>query len=387
MKETIKKIYAKFFFYIFSLIPLKNKVVFSSFSGKRYGDNPKIVSNKLYNDFNNIKQVWLFYNNKFNDMPNGIKQVKWGSIGMIYHLATAKVWVDSHTKPLWVKKRKNQYYINTWHGGLGLKKIEGDAKDTLKEKDIKRIKNNSKMVDVFISNSKWLTDIYKRAFWYNGVIEKIGYPKDEFLENFDVNIARKKVYKYCNQDINTNFLLYVPTMREKIDINLIKFDSDKIISHLSKKFGGKWKILLRLHPMNEKEVLNFKKDNNIINVTKYEDILELILSTEILISDYSSCIFDATLIRKKAIIYAPDYEEYQKERGLYFTLEELPFLTAKNEDELCNCIDKFNNDKYIEKINEYYTKVEYINDGRANDKIVKMITDFIYYNKKIERGK
>lgn len=118
IKELIKQIYGIFFFYLFRIIPLKNKVVFSSFSGKRYGDNPKIISDKLYNEKKKLKQIWLFHDNKFKNIPSDIIQVKWGSISSIYHLATAKIWVDSHTKPIWVRKRKKQFFIETWHGRI-----------------------------------------------------------------------------------------------------------------------------------------------------------------------------------------------------------------------------------------------------------------------------
>ena len=112
ISDFIKKIYGYFFFFIFRIFPLKNKVVFSSFSGKRYGDNPKIISDMLMKTNPEIGQVWLYTDKEFDIKNKNVIQKKWSSIGMIYELATAKVWVDSHTKPVWVLKRKNQFFNN-----------------------------------------------------------------------------------------------------------------------------------------------------------------------------------------------------------------------------------------------------------------------------------
>lgn len=382
MKKKLIHIYTSFFFFLFSFLPLKNKVVFSSFSGKRYGDNPKIISDMLYSRNKDIKQIWLFYNNRFKDVPKDVIQIKWGSIGMIYHLATAKVWVDSHTKPLWVKKKKNQFYINTWHGGLGIKKIEGDVVDKLKKEEIDRIKHNSSMVDVFISNSNWITDIYKRAFWYNGSIKKIGYPKTDYLLTLSENI-KKKVYDYYDLNSNDMILLYTPTMRDNPKKETFQFDTIQTIKVLKQKFGGNWKIFLRLHPVNEGFIKDMDLSKEIIDATGYPDILELTIASELFITDYSSGIFDAALLYKKSMIFAQDEEEYDRERGLYVKLEELPFLISRNTDELCNNILNFDNDTYLKKLDEYFDKVGLIKDGHATERIVKMITNFIYCNKKV----
>lgn len=134
MKEIIKNIYGEFFFFLFKILPLQNKVVFSSYWGKNFNDNPKYISDELLRNDKSIKQVWLNNTDKqFSVSPN-IKVIKWGSIRMIYEMATAKVWVDNHTKPCWIKKRKKQFYIETWHGGLGMKKIEADMGKQLTRK-------------------------------------------------------------------------------------------------------------------------------------------------------------------------------------------------------------------------------------------------------------
>lgn len=198
MKELIKNIYGKIFFSLFKILPLQDKVVFSSYWGKNYNDNPKYISDELLKRNKNIKQVWLNNSEKKFKVDSNIKVVKWGSIGMIYELATAKVWVDNHTKPVWVSKRKSQLYIETWHGGLGMKKIEADMGENLTPEAKKQIMHNSEMADLFISNSDFLTKIYKRAFWYKGPILECGFPRNDIFfypknELQDIKIGRAHV--------------------------------------------------------------------------------------------------------------------------------------------------------------------------------------------------
>ena len=372
ISDFIKKIYGYFFFFIFRIFPLKNKVVFSSFSGKRYGDNPKIISDMLMKTNPEIGQVWLYTDKEFDIKNKNVIQKKWSSIGMIYELATAKVWVDSHTKPVWVIKRKKQFFIETWHGGLGMKKIEADAEEKLPKIMIDRIKHNSSMVDVLISNSNWLTDIYKRAFWYNGKIIKTGYPKTDYLLNMPEGI-KEKVYSFYNFNDSDKIFFYAPTMRDNPKKETFYIDTNKILKALQEKYGGNWKILIRLHPVNEKFIHELELGENIIDATEYPDMLELIISSEIFVTDYSSAIFDAAMINKKALILAQDEEEYNKERGLYIKLEDLPFLVARDNNELCDNLVNFDENKYKESVKDYFTKVGLKEDGHATERIIKII--------------
>ena len=118
-----------------------------------------------------------------------------------------------------------------------------------------------------------------------------------------------------------------------------------------------------------------KLGHDVIDATKYPDILELIVACEILLTDYSSCIFDAAVINKKAMLFALDEEEYNKERGLYMHLEETPFLVSRNNNELIENIQKFDEEKYYKKVEEYFDKVGLIKDGKATSKIVDIIID------------
>lgn len=376
-KSYLKRLYGFIIFHLMWIFPINNdKVFFSCFSGKRYGDNPKYISQMLLEKCPHIKQVWTYKVIPFDNIDENITQVKWLSIPMIYHMATSKIWVDSHMKPEWVYKRKKQFFIETWHGGLGFKKIGFDAADKISNTEIIRTKYNSKIIDVLLSNSDWTTNVYKRAFNYNGEILKIGFPKSDYLLK-NVNVMGEKVKKYYQLPPDTRIVFYAPTMRKNPTVETFNIDYQKVLKSLQSKFGGKWVCIVRLHPINEDFQEKIIFDGKVLNGMKYPDMQELIGACDVYISDYSGSIFDAALIRKKIFIFANDQSEYENERGLYMKLNELPFLVASNSEELTDNILKIDLNEYNKSILKYFENVKLEENGNATERVVDMIKNKI----------
>lgn len=383
MLTKIKRIYGMILFNLFRVFPLQKKIVFCSFYGENYEGNPKYISNYLLMKRKDIKQIWINHTNKKFDLDSSIKIVKWGSIEMIYEMATAKIWVDSHHKPSWVIKRKRQFYIETWHGGLGMKKIEGDIEEKLPQKTIEDIKHNSKIANLFISNSTFLTNIYRRAFEYSGPILEVGFPKNDifYLPKENLEEIRRKVLNKLSIPLNKKVVLYAPTFRvdERTDCYDIDFKNLKEI--LKNKFNDEFIILFRLHPKIRYLASKIAKDNkDIINVSYYDDMQELIIATDIFITDYSSGIFDFALLKRPGFIYARDIEEYEKERGLYFNLKDMPFPVAQNNEELKNNILNFDLDKYIRKLEDFFHKMGLKDNATSTQQISNIIENYIDKN-------
>ncbi|MEI3410889.1 MAG: CDP-glycerol glycerophosphotransferase family protein [Clostridia bacterium] len=313
-----------------------------------------------------------------------MKTVKWGSIKMIYEMATAKIWVDSHTKPIWIKKRKKQLYIETWHGGLGMKKIEGDAGERFTNNIIKNIKHNSNIANLFISNSTHLTNIYKRAFWYEGPILELGFPKNDifYAPKEKLDEIRTKVLNKLNIPLDKKAVLYAPTFRNEQKLDVYDMDFEKLKKNLDAKFSEDFVVLFRLHPRMRSLSNDFGKlYKNIIDASYYDDMQELIIATDIFITDYSSGIFDFASLRRPGFLYAKDIEDYEKERGLYFDLHDMPFPLAQNNEELEKNIMKFDYDKYKSDLEKFFTKMGL----KDNENSVKKISDVI--EKYIDTGK
>ena len=341
----------------------KNKIVFSSFFGAKYNDNPKAISDELLKR-KDIQQIWLLP--KDVPHPDTIKTVPPSSVAALYHLATAKVWIDNSRKRGYVRKRKSQFYIQTWHGGVGFKSVEGGAVETLKERYIEAAKNDSKMADAFISECEWKTQQYRRDFWYSGEIIKCGMPRSDIFFK-DQNAISEKVRSALGINLNKRIVLYAPTFRKDNGMEAYNIDYDRLCDALEKKYGGKWCVVVRLHPEVSSKADFIRYNDRVVNGTVYEDINEILVASQFLISDYSSCIFDALFCKKKVILYAPDIEQYNAEdRHLTFKFDELPMAIARDNDELTHIINTFDDNAFEERRASFIEKMGYYSKGNAS---------------------
>lgn len=379
-----------FKYIVFSLMKLfipnnmvKSKIVTSSYYGDKYDDNTKYIVEELHRLKPDLKIVWLKSPFKQYQLPDWIKPVDYESLsifGRFYEYLTAKVWVDTHHIDEVIKKRKNQLFIETWHGGLGIKKIELDIQgiDRIQKR---KIKNTSENADIFISNSKHLSDIYRRAFGYKGRIWEIGYPKNDCFFQ-DYSEIYKKIRDYYGIDNDTKLILYAPTFRDNqklhfnFNLNTYNLDSRGLCCLLEKIEGHKYKVLKRMHPfwcdVNCISDIEYE-----INVTDYSSIQELIMASDLFISDYSSCIFDAALAGLPCFIFATDFKDYQKYRDTYFKLTELPFPIAESNEDLFSCIRSYDSDLYQQKWKEFKDKTGLVENGLATKRIAEYIINFI----------
>lgn len=363
----------------FRLFPIKNsKIIFVNFFGKGYGDNPKYVAEALLeNTALSLDMLWIIKGSRQYDFPPQIQVVKRWSLSELYHLATARVWVDNSRKHFGVKKRKGQYYIQTWHGPISFKLIEKDIDPDIWYKA--SAQNDSKMIDALISGSNWQTELFRRCFWYDGEILEIGLPRNDVLANISQQREdiKKIVYDSFGLDRDRRIVLYVPTFRNNNSIDAYDMDYGRLLSALEKHWGGSWIVMIRLHPNIEKESDGIVYNDKIRNASQYSDINHLILVSDLLITDYSSCLFDAVYIEKPSIIYASDVAEYTKNRGFAFSLTDSPALLAENNEELDSVIKEFNLPEYIQKCRDFSQEYGVIHCGDASKKAAKWILDHI----------
>lgn len=351
-----------------------NKVVFRSYRGTKYNDNPMYISELLYSESQkrgiDIDIVWI--TNGQITIPRYARSVLQGSKDALTELATAKVWVDNVRKDLWDRKRVGQYYIQTWHGGTSVKKVEGDAKDKLHKSYIRRAHLDSKLADVFISCSKWNTEMFRRAFWFNGEVLEYGSPRSDVFYQ-DTAPYERKVRDYFDLDEDEHIVLYAPTFRNDENMDCYQIDCNGLLKQLNDCWGGKWKLIIRLHPNLAKRQNALLYSNDVLNGSAYPDMNELIIASDLLISDYSSCMFDAMEAHKRVFIYASDVEHYLSERGIYFSLEEMPFPVANTNQQLMSLVSEYDYIKYEKEASDFKQQLGLVNDGHASMRCVDLI--------------
>ena len=376
-------------FYLLRIFPIKkNKVIATAFGGIRYGDNQKPMLEALHEICPETEIVWVKKRGYEYELPEWMRTVRWYSLRWIYEHATAKIWINNCLIPDYFLKRKGQLYIETWHGGLGIKRVFGDIQSRLAQKNKKQYKIMANLADVFISNSDHLSAIYRNALCYNGPIWKCGYPMNDILFTENVQIT-EKVKKTLNIPATNKVLLYAPTHRDKfvtegrVDDSVFFSNFTDLRQSLSQRFGGEWTILLRWHQSQMKMLSETKIPSGVVNATCYPDMQELLMATDVMMSDYSSCIFDAAMRRIPCFIYASDYEEYKKYRGVYYEMEELPFPYAKDNDEMEQNVKAFDMNDYLKKWDAFAVRMGLNETGHSAKDIAQQMADFLHGKKVI----
>ncbi len=380
MKKTLVKIYLFLhkiiinlswnIFFHFKIIP--DKIVFSNFNGGGYGDNPKFIAQEIIDSKLPYKLIWVS-GEVTNTFPSEITPVKPNTIAFVYHMATAGFWVDNTRKLYYFKKRPTQYYIQTWHGGPGLKKVEMDCESALSEEYKAYAKIDSKHIDLFLSCCKWCSDLYHSSFWYKGALLEKGIPKNDLYFK-DPTPVRKKVLDYYHLDSSQKLIMYAPTYRDNRSTTMYNLDCESVLDALENRFGGSFAILIRLHPNVAEQDDIFTYSGRILNASKYKNMQELLVASDMIITDYSGCAFDYPILKKPGFLYAEDYEEMKRTKDYYFTLEELPFSLSFNNDDLIKNIESFDYQEYLERCKGYVEDIKYFDQGNASKAVVDVIT-------------
>ncbi len=331
-------------------------VVFQSYGGRNYSDNPKAISEKMHELYPEYEIIWVFNDpEKYaNDIPGYVKTVKLGSYEYYKCLAQAFCVVKNDAMEENLYKRKDQFFIQTWHGDRGIKKILYDSLDS------KGIKSNDyidgKVTDLFVIGSDYAEKRIASAFRYYGKVLKCGCPRNDKLVN---PVDTEQVLEKLNLEKGTKVLLYAPTLRKNSQILETNINIMETLEHLEKN-GESWKCIVRAHPKSLG--ISVSGNDKIINGSNYPDMTDLLMISDMLITDYSSCAGDF-IIRKKPVILAQfDLEQYQKEdRTFYVDINEIGFIITHNQQELNSIIDQWTNEMYAEnaeKVMSYFGTVE-----------------------------
>ncbi len=367
----IQYFYKRVFSFIFRFIGLfiktdPNLILFNSFGGKKYNDSPKVIFEQLLNHpkSKKLKLVWALENPDNFDIPNAIK-IEINSFKYFIIALKAKYWVSSVNIERGLKfKKDNTIYLNTWHGA-GTKKI-GNAVSKRKDYDFSNV--NYLLVQSNFEKNIFINDFgaYEENFLLSG------FPRSDELfktEKKQIDIYKRKLKIPKDKKI----ILYAPTWRESknkgtsYDLN-IPLD----IKKWQEKLTDEYVILFRTHTFTT-NILNLKFNDLIIDVSDYPNVNHLLLISDILITDYSTIVFDYSILEKPFLCFGYDYKEYKNERGLYIDLEkEYPNGVQKTEDEILELILNMNYEKECEKTREFKSK--YIEaGGNATELAIKSL--------------
>lgn len=365
-------------------------ILFEAFGGRNYTCSPKAIYEKMLTmkEFKDYTFVWSFIDPSKHEVKKDkrLKIIKSKSKEYYKYISISKYWIVNSIIEEGITKKKDQVYVQCWHG-TPLKRLRYDivvngASLNSVEEIRKRNDIDAKKFDYFISPSKYCTEKFTSAFnlkalGKENIIIEEGYPRNDFLFNKtkkDINAIKKKL----GLPLDKKVIFYLPTFRDNQHTSGVGYTYKLGIDFdsLKKKFSKEYVILFSPHYFIENSIDLTKYKGFIYNVARYDEINELYLVSDIIMTDYSSVFFDYANLKRPMLFYMYDIDDYKGNlRDFYISLDELPGPIAKTQDELENNLKnidkefKKNKEKY-EKFNEKYN---YLDDGNASERVIKVI--------------
>ncbi len=375
----------------------KRRIAFNSNLGKSYSGNPKYIYQYMYEQgcCDGYDVVWFYESVPF-DVPGRVRQVRYGSLRYLYYMATANIWVFDCRQPEFVRKRPGVTYIQTWHG-TPLKKLALDLDDVFmaNEDSLKEYKDkfakNVETWDFLISQNDYSSDIFRRAFGFSGKMLEYGYPRNDVLVRKNKPEYIRALKEKLGLPMDKKIILYAPTWRDDDyrGQGRYRYNSNLSFDKMKAEIGHDYAIILKYHYLVvEEEENGVQSDKNdaspqdagqeekFLHVfDKSYDIAELYLASDLLVTDYSSVMFDYCLLRRPILFYAYDYEAYRDElRGFYLDFErEAPGPIAKDTDELIHHVVHYDGAAYQEKYDAFVEKYNVWDDGKAAERVMALI--------------
>lgn len=360
------------------LLPIqKKKIVFINFNGKGYGDNPKYIAQELIRQKVACDMVWLV-SNMDEPMPEQIRKVPFGSAKAKLELMSAGIWVSNVRNHQGVDKRRKQFYIQTWHASYSPKLLEKAAADILGPQLVAAFSRDGRITDLMLSNSRLQTQEYRENFWYDGEILECGMPRNDFLVNAAKDAeTMARIRREVGIADNEKVVIYAPTFRDTGRTDCYNVDFERLVNAAQRLYGCPCKLLVRLHPNIADQAEMFQYSDRVINASPYPDMQELLLISDMLVTDYSTSIFDIAMLDRDVVVYVPDVQEYQRERGLKQSFFELPFPRAESEEALYHCVENYRTIAPRERILEFMDTYESYDTGTASAAVCQRIKEHL----------
>jgi len=373
-----------------SRVPVSQKlIIFESFHSKKYADSPKAIYEYMLHDpaYSDYTFIWSFQEpEKYTHLKNSrTRLIKHESGAYFRAFARAKYWVVNGWISLDVKKRPGQVMLQCWHG-TPLKRLRHDIAETVtthhRQEDLRSNDEDVSRYDYFLSPSRFASKAFTSAFnlkalGKENIICETGYPRNDFLHTFqDADVTRIRAELGIPPD--KKVLLYAPTWRDDKHIADVGYEYKSPVDFdlLASKLSREYVVLFRAHNIVA-NAFDFQKYKDfLVDVSDYDDINDLYLASDALITDYSSVFFDYANLRRPIIFYMYDLEHYRDNlRGFYLDLNDLPGDIVKTEAEIIDILSHLEdyNQKHHTTYQKFSQTYNYLDDGKAAGRVVERV--------------
>lgn len=356
------------------IVRTDNKLIlFNSYAGRKYDDSPKAIFEEMREDvrFKGYRFVWAFHEpDRF--VVEGAEKIKTDSFLYFKTALSARVWVTNSSVERGLRfKKKNTFYLNTWHG-TPIKKMGSDIA-TDNQSFGSKGKNRT---DVMNTQSYFEADVYSQCFGIprNHFLE-VGLPRNDALVKYSVE-EREEIRRKLGLPADKMVILYCPTFREyEKDENLgVVLAPPMNLNIWKRELADKYILLFRAH-YEVSRIMEIQENNFVRNMTDYPILNDLMIASDILISDYSSIFFDYSIMDKCMLHFTYDFSKYEEKRGMYFDIR-VYISGADNEKDLIDILKKMTFEDEVERTKLF--REQYMNFyGDATRQTVNCIADHI----------
>jgi CDP-glycerol glycerophosphotransferase len=352
--------------------------LFESWRGL-YADSPRSLSERLGQVWPSARRVWVSADGS-HGFPSDVRTVRRHSTAYFRRLLSADVLVANDIISKHLVKGPRTTYVQMWHG-TPLKLIGHDERAHAYSgaaAHVKRMVRDVAKWDFLVSPSAECTRLFRSAFGYSGEVWETGYPRNDILSSPEAGRIRTRVREQLGLHPEATVVLYAPTWRDDDKTEEGRFQQSVMpdLALLEEALPPGARLLMRTHK-NVTAPLRGHGHELVVDVSAHPEIAELYLAADVLVSDYSSAIFDFAVTRKPILLFAPDLDRYRDDvRGLYFDYETwAPGPVADTDEELAELLHD------VEKVSPRYSAAydDFLNrfcpheDGHATDRVLERV--------------
>lgn len=388
MKKIIKNIGKRILLLLYRVERLvfpinKNIIIFESNVGRNYTGNPKAVYEEMVKRELDKKYHCVYILEDTNvHLPGNAELVKRLRFRYFYYMAVAGIWVSDSRFPEFIQKRNGVKYIQTWHGtplkklALDMDCVHMDGETSLADyKD--KFRKNSQTWDFLISQNRFSTEVFQRCFDFQKEMLETGYPRNDVLfhNNTESYVTGLKERYGIRSD--AKIVLYAPTWRDNefYGNNRYKFNQALDYDLLERELSDEYVFLVKCHYLVQDTIDWSKYKGFVYAFDSHTDIADLYLIADYLITDYSSVMFDYSILKRPMFFFAYDLTQYEEElRGFYFDyMKEIPGPVSQTTEELVAAIKNYRPEEWVNKYQAFSEKFNTFDHGDAAKSVVALI--------------
>ncbi|MEU5581828.1 bifunctional glycosyltransferase family 2 protein/CDP-glycerol:glycerophosphate glycerophosphotransferase [Streptomyces huasconensis] len=366
--------------------PLRDAVLYNSFTGRQFSGNPRAVHEALLRrqgDDGRLDHLWVVRDDQV-EVPPTARPVTMWTREWYEALARSRYIVSNTHLPEWVERRDGQVIVQTWHG-TPLKRIGHDIENVQfsDKRYLEKMATEVPNWSFLVSPNTFSTPILRRAFRYEGEVLETGYPRNDVLFCERAPQVAHEVRRKLGLPPGKRVVLYAPTWRDDqfYSPGRYKLDLRIDLERARATLGHDHVLLVRKHP-NVVDDVPGAGDGFVFDVSKYPDIADLFVISDMLITDYSSLMFDFAITGRPMFFFTYDMEKYrEKLRGFYFDFEAAaPGPIVSTSDELLHAVRNVDGTarQYWPRYRRFRSLFCDLDDGSAADRVIDRMVELTY---------